>query len=159
MKRKVDFQLKNELGFTLIEILVVLAIIGVLTTIALPNFMGARQRARDAVRKSDIRQIQKALELYKNDQVPPAYPTSYNNVLFPQATCAPTPWIENNTTYMPKVPCDPLGPTPYYYQSPVSGDNLKYILRACLENKSDPDGTTAPATECTSEIKYEVTEP
>jgi general secretion pathway protein G len=55
-------------GFTLIELLVVIAIIGMLSALLVPNFMGARERARDAQRKSDLKQIQKALEMYRQDQ-------------------------------------------------------------------------------------------
>ncbi|PIU36636.1 prepilin-type cleavage/methylation domain-containing protein, partial [Candidatus Roizmanbacteria bacterium CG07_land_8_20_14_0_80_34_15] len=57
-------------GFTLIELLVVIAIIGSLSALFLPNFMAARERARDTQRKSDLRQIQKALEMHKQDQSP-----------------------------------------------------------------------------------------
>ena len=63
-------------GFTLIELLVVVAIIGALSSIMLPNFMAARERARDSQRKSDLKQLQKSLELYKLDQALPAYPAS-----------------------------------------------------------------------------------
>ena len=55
-------------GFTLIELLVAISIIGVLSSFLLANFVGIRQRARDGVRKSDLRQIQSALELYRSDQ-------------------------------------------------------------------------------------------
>ena len=61
-------------GFTLLELLVVIGIIGVLAALSLPNFMSARARARDGQRKSDLVQIQKAFELYKFDQPTPAYP-------------------------------------------------------------------------------------
>lgn len=61
-----------EHGFTLIELLVVIAIIGILSTIAMTSLNGARAKARDAKRKSEIEQIQKALELYyaNNNQYP-----------------------------------------------------------------------------------------
>jgi len=54
----------NNAGFTLIELLVVIAIIGTLSGMVLVAMTGARARARDARRQSDIAQIRKALELY-----------------------------------------------------------------------------------------------
>jgi len=53
-------------GFTLIELLVVISIIGVLSTIAMTSLNGARAKARDAVRLSDMEQIRNALEIYKS---------------------------------------------------------------------------------------------
>ena len=54
-------------SFTLIELVVVIAIIGVLTAFAVPNFMAARERARDIQRKNDLKQLQNAVEMYKLD--------------------------------------------------------------------------------------------
>ncbi|MEK7995391.1 MAG: type II secretion system protein, partial [Planctomycetota bacterium] len=51
-------------GFTLIELLVVIAIIGMLSSVILASLNTARQKARDARRLSDMKQIQTALELY-----------------------------------------------------------------------------------------------
>ncbi|MFA6250766.1 MAG: type II secretion system protein [Candidatus Shapirobacteria bacterium] len=54
-------------GFTLVELLVSISIIAVLTAILLPNFMGARERARDAKLKQDMYSIKNALRSYYND--------------------------------------------------------------------------------------------
>ncbi len=54
-------------GFTLIELLVVIAIIGLLATMAVVAFGNAQQKARDAKRKSDLKQISKAIELYYDE--------------------------------------------------------------------------------------------
>ena len=56
--------LKEKSGFTLIELLVVISIIGVLSTIVLSSISGARTRAQDAKKITQIKQIQTALEIY-----------------------------------------------------------------------------------------------
>lgn len=124
----------DKKSFTLIELLVVIAIIGTLTALLLPNLMASRQRARDAQRKNDLRQIQKALELYKQDQSPPEYPDAIPNGQWTGAGGTPV--------YMNNVPTDPGGGSisegaAYYYSKT---DNLEYALCACLENKADSDG-------------------
>ncbi len=151
-------------GFTLIELLVVIAIIGSLSALFLPNFMAARERARDSQRKSDLRQIQKALELYKQDQSPVSFPAS---VACDSATCVPnsgSQWINasTNSIYMNKVPIDPnrTANDGYYFYSEAG--NLTYLLCACLENKADPDGVAADCSSsytCTSGKSYNVIQP
>ncbi len=59
---------KKNKGFTLIELLVVIAIIGTLSGIVLVSLGGARSKARDATRQSDMRQIISAQEMYYDDE-------------------------------------------------------------------------------------------
>ncbi len=68
--------MNQKKGFTLIELLVVIAIIGLLATLSVVALNNARERARDARRVSDIKQIQTALELYFNAEN--KYPPSIN---------------------------------------------------------------------------------
>ena len=146
-------------GFTLIELLVVIAIVGMLSALIVPNFMGARERARDAQRKSDLKQIQKALEMYRQDQNPPVYPTA-GPTTNRFGNCG-SPFSFGSTVYMSKIPCDPLGPTPYYYVP--NNNNLTFELCTCLENRADPEST--PDYMCfylncpANQKKYAVTQP
>lgn len=123
----------NKKGFTLIELLIVIAIIGVLAALLMVNFVGIRQRARDAQRKSDLRQIQSALEIYRADSS--SYPLSLPG-------CG-LPFSANGTTYMQKVPCDPLNSGSYIYTYVSGSGNTTYSLYACLENVNDSQKDTA----------------
>lgn len=138
-------------GFTLIELLVVISIIGILTTLIAANLNSARSRARDAERKSDMRNIATALRLYYNDwgQYPPlsasggiAYIGGCNAASAgtqPKNQCLwGGKWSDGfTTTYMTKLPEDPLTGQHYFYKLLATD---QYILSACLENKSDTSG-------------------
>jgi prepilin-type N-terminal cleavage/methylation domain-containing protein len=84
---------KNQKGFTLIELLVVIAIIGLLSTLAVVALNNARQKARDARRLSDVKQLQTALELY------------YTNASQYPATAGLTAALV--PTYMGQIPTNP----------------------------------------------------
>lgn len=143
-------------SFTLIELLVVIAIIGGLSAMLLPNFMGARERARDTQRKSDIKAIQKALELYKSDKLDASYPTTGS------LPAVGSSFSNGATIYMSKFPGPPndVGSSTYIYARDAVSTR-KYNLCACLENKADPDKSTdcSTCTGCTSGPCYLVNEP
>ena len=151
---------KRNNGFTLIELLVVIAIISILASILLANFVGVRQRGRDAERKSDARQIQSALEMYRADNGD--YPTTL-------VACGSAFASGGTTTYMAKVPCDPLSGQSYSYTaSPAGCDNSAttctgYTIIACIENANDSqkDSTTQSACNGTGNtgISFTVTNP
>ena len=60
-------QLRIQAGFTIIELLIVIAIIGILATLVLTNFQGAQAKGRDTVRKNDINSLYQKLEEYYNE--------------------------------------------------------------------------------------------
>lgn len=102
------FTNKNR-GFTLIELLVVISIIGILSSIVLVSMGGARSKARDARRQSDIRQIGTAQELYYTDNE--KYVTATADNLGP---------ID---PYMLTIPTDPQGGNyEYVANDPTSTD-------------------------------------
>lgn len=129
--RNSKFKMQNsklQKGFTLVELLVVMMIIGVLFAILMVNFKGVKERTRDGQRKSDLRQIQSALELYRADQG--RYPDS------PLPTCGSSlTGGSPPTTYIQKVPCDPLSAASYQYSS----SGTSYCLRTCLDNTNDSE--------------------
>lgn len=132
-------------GFTLIELLVVIVIISILATLLMANFIGVRQRARDGQRKSDLRQIQAALELYRSDNGQYKITDNVNPKL---GTCgSPFADVSGNIVYMKKIPCDPMGTTYSYWfgnYAYLSSYGNDYDLVACLENTADPEGQVAP---------------
>lgn len=141
--------LLNQKGFTLVELLVVVAVIGILSTLLTANFIGVRQRGRDSQRKSNVRQIQSALELYRADQS--GYPTS-----LPACGSSFTS-TDGRNTYMQKIPCDPSGGS-YTYSSP---DSTRYTVIACLENSNDSDKDSTNVAPCngTTNFSYTLTNP
>jgi type II secretion system protein G len=156
-------EIKNyRKGFTLIELLIVIAIIGVLATLLMVNFVGVRQRARDAQRKSDLRQLQSALEIYRSDNG--SYPvvnsmSALGNCPAHTGSCVSSTACFGNpacsTVYMQNLPVDPSGAGYYNAGSYVylGTSNGTYTLGACLENSGDSQGThTNPsaATGCAS---------
>lgn len=128
-------------GFTLIEILITLSIIGLLATISIFGIAGARESARDAKRKADLQNIRSAFELYYSDcgQYPPPVsskvPTSITSGSYTSPPARPvscpsnvSPSVQN--VYLTDVPNDPLGNVSYDYLRPSLSS---YVLCAHLE--------------------------
>jgi len=98
---------KQKKGFTLIELLVVVAIMGMLAALAVVALNNARQRARDARRVSDIKQIQTALELYFLDNA--SYPSGTDDYISSECLSATSGFATPcaGTVYMSVVPDNP----------------------------------------------------
>ncbi len=120
-------------GFSLIELLVVLGIIAILTSLTAFNFNQARERARDLQRKNDLKQLQNALEIYKND----------SSQSFPNVADFAALEAVLKPTYIPALPVDPkesLTDSSWKDYTYLYNNATSYTLTACLENVSDPMG-------------------
>lgn len=154
--------MKNNKAFTLIELIVVIAILAGFVALLFPNFMEVRMKSRDVQRKSDLKSLQKALELYKQNQSLPIYPATL------PSTCGTL--SDATAVYMQKIPQEPLtrcgvDAKNYYYLRNVA-DSGRYTLNACLEIANDPTAVTCPADftsntsfTCISNKCYQLMEP
>ena len=107
-------------GFTLIELMVVLVIIGVLAALIVPNVLDRADDARTTAARTDVTNVMQALKLYRLDNQ--RYPTSEQGLqaLINKPTTAPLPL--NWRPYLEKLPNDPWG-RPYQYLNPgVKGE-------------------------------------
>ena len=107
-------------GFTLIELMVVLVIIGVLAALIVPNVLDRADDARVTAARTDVNNLVQALKLYKLDNQ--RYPTGEQGLqaLLTKPNAAPVP--PNWKPYLEKLPNDPWG-RPYQYLNPgVKGE-------------------------------------
>lgn len=105
----------RQRGFTLIELMVVLAIIGVLAALIVPNVLGRADDARITAARTDVGNVMQALKLYKLDNQ--RFPSTEQglNALILKPTTEPVPG--NWKPYLEKLPSDPWG-RPYQYLNP-----------------------------------------
>jgi len=110
---------KDASGFTLIELMVVIAILGILAGLVLPRFMGRTEEAKKTKARLQIENLESALKLYKLDNG--MYPTTEQGidalVQKPATGAVPKNWREGGYLEKGKVPPDPWG-RPYVYVSP-----------------------------------------
>jgi general secretion pathway protein G len=108
---------RNSAGFSLVEILVVLVIMGLLISIVAPNVIGRLDEARVARVQADMHVIKEALKLYKMDNY--NYPTTEQGLeaLVEPSTLNPEPRNFKKGGYLEQLPLDPWD-RPYLYLSP-----------------------------------------
>lgn len=153
-------------GFTLIEMMVVVAIIGILSSIIVLSLTGAKGKARDARRVSDLGQLQLALELYFdrcNMYPQPATDGGVGQGVADSNTQCNKPKPGTTTYYtmsdfIAKIPTPTTekGQTVYEYKVNVNSNATDYVLRAVLEYPSPAtlDGLTGTVIDviCTSDL-------
>ncbi len=121
----------NKNAFTLVELMVVIAIISLLSGIIITNLSGSKAKSRDTQRISDIAQIQLALGLYYDrcNQFPAILVPSANNGL--GGTCTSGITLAN---YIGKIPTPPGGkPSSYDYAVNDTNSPTDYVLHTYLE--------------------------
>jgi general secretion pathway protein G len=119
---------RRPAGFTLVEIMVVVVILGILAVLIVPRVLGRSDEARQAAAKHDIATIMQSLKLYRLDNG--RYPTNDQGlqalVTKPSSTPVPSNW----KPYLDNLPKDPWGNT-YQYLSPgVHGEVDVFSLGA-----------------------------
>jgi prepilin-type N-terminal cleavage/methylation domain-containing protein len=139
--------MNRKQGFTLIELMLVMVILGILMVIGTVAFTSSMKKGRDTTRKGNLRAITNALELFYNDKG--KYPVGVAGGIIGCGTdtsrtlCAvngafqdstPTPPTPP-TMYMAQLPTDPVSSLKYYY---VSAAGTQYQIYAHLENTQDP---------------------
>lgn len=126
----------NKRGFTLIELLVVIAIIGLLSVMAVVSFNNAREKARDARRVGDLKQLNNAMQLYieSNNRAPASTGGDGDQVCIDSESC----WqsggdlataLSQHSSPLPTDP-HPESATGYYYVY-VSPEALMAVCATC----------------------------
>lgn len=130
----------KKLGFTLVELLIVVSLIAILAAVGLATYITFIKNARDVRRQSDLKLIQSSLEQYHADQKYYPFEAIPGNSL-----------TYGTKTYLNKIPNDPQANPDYFYKPSGSGCSISspqnctnYCLFAKLENvnvASDPPCT------------------
>jgi general secretion pathway protein G len=121
---------RNQRGFTLIEIMVVVVIMGIMAALVVPKLMGRADDARITAAKQDISTIIQALKLYKLDNQ--HYPNTEQGLqaLVSKPTGGPAANNWKTGGYLDKLPKDPWG-NPYQFLSPgIKGEVDVFSLGA-----------------------------
>jgi len=120
---------KNGFGMTIPELLVVMSIIAILAVLITTFIVTQVFKGNDSRRKTDIYQLQVAVEEYEKD-----------NNCYPTYVSCMENFNDDLNPYLPKIPCDPQTKSDYvYYPDPTSVCPKWYVIYTHLEHPSDPD--------------------
>jgi general secretion pathway protein G len=135
-------RLRNQDGFTLIEIMVVIMIIGLLALMVVPRLRGVADRAKTTKAQADIQELKQALDRYYLDNG--SYPTTdqgLNALVAPPTTGRQANNYEQGG-YIEKLPADPWG-NQYFYQSDGNTYALKSFGPDGVQSADDIDGSSS----------------
>ncbi len=123
---------ENISGFTLIEILIVVVILGILGAVVVPNILSRPDTARVQAAQTDLRAISQTLEIYRLDNF--QYPSSEQGLesLVEKPSGFPEPNNWNPEGYIKKLPTDPWG-SPYFYEKTGNSYSLASLGAAGQE--------------------------
>lgn len=132
--------LVQRAGFTLIEIMVVIIILGLLATLVIPNITGYTEKAKREKARADIASLEGALELFKADNG--FYPTTEQGldalIIKPSTGRIPAKWMEGG--YFKKgVPLDPWGNRYVYFAPGRRGEGYEIVSLGTDGQESDDD--------------------
>ena len=141
---KYTYKKKQAQGFSLIEVLVVVVIMGMLIGLIGPNVLGQVDRARETTAKSDIASLSQALDMYKLDNH--FYPTTDQGlealVSRPQSSPEPRNWNPEGYIKGNKLPLDPWDGE-YVYMSPGEDNRPYELLSLGADARSGGEGYAA----------------
>ena len=143
---------RDQKGFTLVELLVVISIVGVLMAISIFGLQGARESSRDARRKADLELIRSGLELYRSDCN--SYPVG--SLSTPLVGDDSTSSCSSSNVYVQEVPNDPSSPARSYLYSSAG---LSYELCASLESDTGDRPTCGSSNNCGEICNYKAISP
>lgn len=131
---------KISKAFTLIELLIVIAVIGILVAVILPNLIGMRERAQDTKKKNDLVQIKNALRMYYNDYN--AYPQDHGGQICCDVPTGCDTICNSALTVAGQTYTKDLPTTfDFSYSQTYSGEG--FLLTVELDNISDQDILTS----------------
>ena len=142
---------RNEKGFTLVELIVVMTIIVIITSVGMVSYATAGSKARDSRRMADLERIRSALEMYRADnKIYPSDETTLGSEYLKSWPKDPKP---NNYKYVYNTS------NPYSYTLGAHVENLGSTTPISIDSITECSSSSPPPDPSDSNCNYEVTNP